>query len=396
MSLLIEPAGPDPAALPLTLYVHFPWCVSKCPYCDFNSHRLEGELPAPRYIDALLTDLAGMAQTVRGRALQAVFFGGGTPSLFPPDELGRLLAGVGEHCNVVPDAEVTMEANPGTLEHADFGAYRQAGINRLSLGVQSFDPVKLSAIGRIHSGEDALLAFAQARAAGFDNINLDLMYALPGQSCDEATADVRAAIDMAPEHVSLYHLTLEPNTVFYARRPRLPPEDDVWAMQAAAAALLESAGYLNYEVSAWSRAGAQCAHNLNYWRFGDYLALGAGAHSKQTLADGTIRRGERAAHPRGYLRAVEAAEPVFRSHTLDPADRIFEFMLNNLRLSEGFGLTQFEVRTGLSASVLEPGLEVACERGLLEAAGPLNYRPTELGWRFLDDLQAIFLPEPAD
>jgi putative oxygen-independent coproporphyrinogen III oxidase len=377
---------------PLSLYVHFPWCVAKCPYCDFNSHSLRGELPATEYIDALISDLGMSAAEVQGRKITSIFFGGGTPSLFPPDELARLLDAVKEKLSLDEAAEITLEANPGAIEHAAFEAYLRAGINRLSLGVQSFADKKLQALGRIHSSADASAAYAEARAAGFTNINLDLMYALPGQTVTEATADVEEALALAPQHISHYHLTLEPNTVFFANPPELPDSDLAWEIQAVCAATLENSGYGNYEVSAWARPGDECRHNLNYWSYGDYLGIGAGAHAKLMIANES-RREVRAAHPREYLRTVKERAPARNKTPVTPADARFEFMLNNLRLRSGFNLGDFERLTGLSREGLEPGLEVARERKLLDISAAGQVSPTEHGWRFLDDLQGIFLPD---
>jgi putative oxygen-independent coproporphyrinogen III oxidase len=353
-------------------------------------------LPATAYIDALLTDLNSVLADVGNRPIVSVFLGGGTPSLFAPDQLYRLLGAVADRLNLAMDAEITMEANPGAIEHAAFGDYRAAGINRLSLGVQSFADDKLKSLGRIHNGSDAREAFLQARAAGIKNINLDLMFALPEQTLADALADVRTATELEPEHISHYHLTLEQNTVFYARPPVLPDADLAWDMQAACADHMAASGYDNYEVSAWSKPGRACQHNMNYWRFGDYLGLGAGAHAKLTSADGAVRRTVRAAHPRGYLAQVQEHKPEISSTPVAATDLSFEFMLNALRLREGFSLSLYEQRTGLAASSLMQGLAEARSRGLIAPASAGvdegQVRLTEQGWRFLDDLQAIFLP----
>lgn len=376
---------------PLSLYIHFPWCVAKCPYCDFNSHSLQGDLPVTDYIAALLADLAAAAPELSGRKLVSVFMGGGTPSLFPPADIDRLMKAVGEQFDLLPAAEVTMEANPGAVEHGAFSGYRDAGVNRLSLGVQSFADAKLRSLGRIHDAKAARRAYADARAAGFDNINLDLMYALPGQTLQEAKADIEEAIGLAPAHISYYHLTLEANTVFYARPPALPDDDLAWEMQQQATMLLSAAGFNNYEVSAWGSSDRECQHNLNYWRYGDYLGLGAGAHSKLTLSNGTVVRDVRLAHPRAYLQRVHVGQAASR-HEVDGADRLFEFMLNNLRLRAGFSRSQFEQATGLPANLLEEGLNEAMQKGLLREKPDAVLQPTSRGWQFLDDLQSIFLP----
>ncbi len=377
---------------PLSLYLHFPWCVAKCPYCDFNSHSLKGE-PPESYISALLTDLKSVAADAGDRTVISVFLGGGTPSLFSAKQIDRLLSAVDDHLNLAGDAEITMEANPGAVEHAAFARYRAVGINRLSLGAQSFADNKLSKLGRIHTSQDVRDAYGEARDAGFDNINLDLMYALPGQVLDEACDDVCAAIELQPEHISHYHLTLEPNTVFYARPPALPDDDLAWDMHMACAAKLSDAGYINYEVSAWSKTGRACRHNLNYWRFGDYLGLGAGAHAKLTQADGGIWREVRAVHPRAYLRQQQDGEPPVSRTQVGKADVPFEFMLNALRLKEGFSLQLFEQHTGLPAASIADSLRAAGKRELIDTCGADRIAPSERGWRFLDDLQTIFLPQ---
>lgn len=375
---------------PLSLYLHFPWCVAKCPYCDFNSHSLRGELPAAAYVDALLIDLRGAAPALSGRRIETVFMGGGTPSLFPPAELARLLAGVRGCLDLSATAEITLEANPGAVEHAAFSGYLEAGINRLSLGVQSFADTSLRALGRIHTAADARRAFAEARAAGFRNINLDLMYGLPEQSLSAAVADVEQAVELAPEHLSWYHLTLEPNTVFYQNPPPLPDSDSAWEMQMQGSGVLTAAGYSNYEVSAWAQPAQASRHNLNYWTFGDYLGLGAGAHGKLTQPDGRVLREQRPAHPREYLRRVQDGLAL-QATEVSPTDLVFEFMLNRLRLRDGFALRDFEARTGLPASALESGMQRALALGLLAAKQDV-YAPTERGWQFLDDLQSLFLP----
>ena len=382
---------------PLSLYVHFPWCVAKCPYCDFNSHSLQGELPADSYIDALIADLDTAAANVTDREVATIFFGGGTPSLFAPEQLWRLLEAVRTRLVLAEGAEITLEANPGAIEHAAFADYRAAGINRLSLGVQSLDDDKLKALGRIHSAADARAAFTQARNAGFDNINLDFMYALPEQSLSQASMDIEQALELQPEHISYYHLTLEPNTVFYSRPPPLPDDELAAEIQSACGSRLQQAGYINYEISAWGKAGYQCRHNLNYWRYGDYLGVGAGAHAKLTVAshgnDYDKWRESRVAHPRQYQRCIKAQAGVATRTAISDADAQFEFMLNRLRLREGFLPGDYEAVTGLAASGLQPGLEKAFSRALLEELDDGRIRPTTMGWRFLDDLQAIFLPE---
>ena len=383
-------------SLPLTLYVHMPWCVRKCPYCDFNSHQLKSAAPSGDYIDALIRDFEAELPDLGGRPIESIFFGGGTPSLFAPDAFARLLQSFAARGRIAVDAEVTLEANPGTIERGRFAGYRDAGINRVSLGAQTFAPRALERLGRIHSPEDTYRAVDELRAAGLDNFNLDLMYALPEQTLDEALDDVRRACALKPAHISHYQLTLEPGTVFHSRPPPLPDEDLAFRMQTDAQALLVQSGFEQYEVSAYAREGARCRHNLNYWRFGDYVGIGAGAHGKITasLPHG-VERTEKARQPRSYLEQLAGAAPgagrIGERKAVAPADLPFEFALNALRLNEGFALAEFESRTGLDASAVEPGLRAGVARGLVEFAEP-RWRASELGRRFLNDLQAGFLP----
>jgi oxygen-independent coproporphyrinogen-3 oxidase len=368
--------------------VHLPWCVRKCPYCDFNSHELRGEAPFPAYVEALLEDLEQDLPLVEGRAVETVFFGGGTPSLCPPEQVARFLDELARRIAVAADAEVTLEANPGAVEHGRFREFARAGVNRVSLGVQSFQPGLLQAIGRIHDAREALVAIDELAAAGIDNFNIDLMYGLPGQSRADAAADLRQVLQVAPPHLSLYQLTLEPGTPFFRRPPALPDEDACWDMEEEAAGLLETAGYRRYEVSAWARPGRACRHNLNYWNFGDYLGLGAGAHGKLTLADGRVSRRRRRRRPAGWLEGVR-----LEGEEWPDADTLaFEFMLNALRLVDGFSLALFEQRTGLAAAQVLGALEEARKQDLLEEHAPGAWRPTALGRRFLNDLQERFLP----
>jgi putative oxygen-independent coproporphyrinogen III oxidase len=384
------------ARLPLTLYVHMPWCVRKCPYCDFNSHQLKSAAPSGDYIDALIRDFEAELADLGGRPIEAIFFGGGTPSLFAPDAFARLLEAFASRGRIVGDAEVTLEANPGTIERGRFAGYRAAGINRVSLGAQTFAPHALARLGRIHSPEDTYRAVDELRAAGLDNFNLDLMYALPEQTLDEALEDVRRACALLPAHISHYQLTLEPGTVFHNRPPPLPDEDVAFRMQTECEGLLAQNGFEQYEVSAYARDGARCRHNLNYWRFGDYVGIGAGAHGKITasLPHG-VHRTEKARQPRAYLEQLGAGAPgTGRSgerKAVAAGDLPFEFVLNALRLNEGFALADFESRTGLDASAVEPGLREGLARGLVEFAAP-RWRASGLGRRFLNDLQAGFLP----
>ena len=377
-------------APPLSLYVHFPWCVRKCPYCDFNSYTLQGELAAEPYVERLARDLEAQAAEVSGRPVVSVFFGGGTPSLFSPACVARVLGAARRHLTLAADAEVTLEANPGAIERGAFGEYRAAGVTRVSLGAQSFAPAALAALGRIHSPDETRRAAEELHAAGLANFNLDLMYALPGQDRAAALRDVEQALALVPAHLSHYQLTLEPGTPFAARPPPLPDEDEAAAMLEECAECLAAAGFGRYEVSAWARPGRQCRHNLNYWSFGDYLGVGAGAHGKLT----NPRRGEivRTVQPREPRRYLAAAPGELTRNTVPANELAFEFMLNALRLTAGFSLDDFVARTGLAGSRIAAPLERFLARGLLEptAAG---YRASELGLRFLNDLLLDFLPE---
>jgi putative oxygen-independent coproporphyrinogen III oxidase len=376
----------------LALYVHMPWCVRKCPYCDFNSHQLKSAQPDLAYIDALLRDFDSEAPRLAGRRIDTVFFGGGTPSLFPPEEFARLLGALRQRIAFADDAEITMEANPGTIERGRFAGYAEAGINRVSLGAQSFDPRALQVLGRIHSAEETHRAVEELRTAKLDNFNLDLMYALPQQTLDEALRDVHTACSLGPTHISYYQLTLEPGTVFYSRPPALPDEDAAWQIQTAGQKLLAESGFVQYEVSAYAKAGARCRHNLNYWQFGDYVGIGAGAHGKLTLdAPSRILRTTKPKQPREYQEQIrDAWGSVGESAYIAVPDLPFEFMLNALRLNEGFTEDCFRSRTGVDPGVIAPKLAAAKARGLLEQLSD-GWQPTDLGRRFLNDLQASFL-----
>ena len=380
---------------PLALYIHIPWCVKKCPYCDFNSHGQQGALPVADYVAALVADLEQDLPLVWGRTVHSVFFGGGTPSLFPPEAIGAILDAASARLRFAPGAEITLECNPGTAEHGRFEGYRAAGVNRVSFGVQSFDDGCLQRLGRIHDSAEADAAVRLARAAGIDNFNLDLMYALPGQSLAMAREDVRRAVALDPAHVSHYQLTLEPNTVFAAKPPAgIPGEDDAWDIQEACIDDLAAAGFAQYEVSAYARDGRQCAHNLNYWRFGDYLGIGAGAHGKiSSGADQSILRRWKLKSPRDYLAAAASPARIGGDQLLTDAQRPFDYMLNALRLVEGFALADFESRTGLPRAAIAPQLAVAIDRGWLEARdGDGTWLlPTELGRRFTNDVVSLFL-----
>jgi oxygen-independent coproporphyrinogen-3 oxidase len=378
---------------PVALYVHLPWCVRKCPYCDFNSHQLKSARPDGAYIDALVGDFVAELPFIAERRVETVFFGGGTPSLFPPEEFARLLDALRQRIAFANDAEITLEANPGTIERGRFAGYREAGINRVSLGAQTFSQPALEQLGRIHTAEDTHRAVAELRAAGIDNFNLDLMYALPGQRLEAALADVRAACELGPTHVSYYQLTLEPGTVFHARPPAMPDDEAAWRIQAQGHAVLAAAGYVQYEVSAFARAGFQCRHNLNYWLFGDYVGLGAGAHGKLSLElPGRVLRTEKPKQPRAFQEAVALCRDavVGERRWVAPAELPFEFMLNALRLNEGFSNRCFESRTGLPAEVFAGAMQESVRRGLVHATA-VGWKPTELGRRFLNDLQAAFL-----
>ena len=373
------------AALPpLALYAHLPWCVRKCPYCDFNSHEKADALPEREYVDALVADLEGLLPSVWGRRLRSVFIGGGTPSLFAPESIDRLLAAVRARLPLEPDAEVTLEANPGTAEAARFRGYHAAGVNRLSLGIQSFDDAKLKALGRIHSADEARRAIDMALAV-FDNVNLDVMYGLPGQTLDEARADAAEGLRFGTTHFSAYQLTLEPNTVFYSKPPQLPGHDACADMQLAVEELAASAGFEHYETSAFARPGRRCRHNLNYWEFGDYLGIGAGAHGKLSFAD-RVTRHERAKQPREYL----ASAGTLQEKAIAPRELPFEFMLNALRLVEGVPAALYAARTGLSDTTILRKMQAAREKGLLEEDAQ-RIRPTRQGRLFLNELLQLFL-----
>jgi oxygen-independent coproporphyrinogen-3 oxidase len=394
--LAVAGAAPRPsdrpqlsAPPPLSLYVHFPWCVRKCPYCDFNSHAVRDEgIPEAAYIDALIQDLEAALPQVWGRRVGSVFFGGGTPSLISAEGLDRLLVAIRMLLPLDPLAEITLEANPGTLEAGRFRAYRAAGVTRLSIGIQSFSDRHLAALGRIHGADEARAAAALALEL-FEAVNLDLMYALPGQSLAEALADVDAALAFAPAHLSCYHLTLEPNTPFAAHPPALPGDELAADMQDAIESRLAAAGYRHYETSAFARPGKECRHNLNYWSFGDYLGIGAGAHGKLSSHQG-IRRQMRHRHPGAYLRAASDGQFTQEQRDVTVAELPFEFMMNALRLTEGVPAAAFEARTGLPLAVISRQLAEARERGLLEH-DPALLRPTARGRRFLNDLLTLFL-----
>jgi putative oxygen-independent coproporphyrinogen III oxidase len=382
----------------LSLYIHMPWCVRKCPYCDFNSHTAPDTIPQAQYVDALIEDLALEAPAAQGRALASVFFGGGTPSLFAPEQVGRLLEAARVLVPFARDVEVTLEANPGTVEHGRFSGYRDAGVNRVSLGAQSFDPQHLHTLGRIHGADDIARATDEVVRAGIENFNLDLMYGLPAQSVAQALADIDAALALAPAHISHYQLTLEPGTVFYHRPPPLPDSDAIWQMQLDCQERLAARGYEHYEVSAYARVQRRSRHNLNYWQFGDYIGIGAGAHGKLTwLTHGAsggpaVLRSARIRQPRDFLRRA-ASERISDRFVVEQADLPFEYMLNVLRLTDAFTEAAFEARTGVPFGLVAEAIAHAQRRGLLARDQPGSWRVTELGQRFLNDLQEMFLPE---
>ena len=381
---------------PLSLYIHIPWCVRKCPYCDFNSHNAPDTLPQREYVDALLADLDRDLPLARGRALQSIFFGGGTPSLFSPDNIARILDGANARLAFAPGIEITMETNPGTVEHGDFAAYRRAGVNRISFGVQSFDDAALKRIGRIHDAQQAERAIKRAQDDGITNLNLDLMFALPQQTLAGAVADIDKAVSFGTPHLSHYQLTLEPNTQFAANPPPLPDEDSAWDMQEACQARIAAAGFGHYEVSAYARPGHESAHNLNYWRFGDYLGIGAGAHGKySTVGAGgmlEVRRRWKVRAPRGYLEHAKSERVVGGDDAVAMEQLPFEFMLNGLRLIGGVPLADFHATTGLGYAAIRAQIDDAVGRGWLTVESQ-RLQPTESGQRFLNDLITLFLPD---
>jgi putative oxygen-independent coproporphyrinogen III oxidase len=380
---------------PLSVYVHLPWCLKKCPYCDFNSHEIargagsvDGAVPEQRYVDALVADLEAALPLIWGRAVHSIFIGGGTPSLFSPEAIDRLLGDLRARLMVEPDCEITLEANPGTFEKNRFRAFRQAGVTRLSVGVQSFDDAHLKALGRVHDSAQAVAAVEEA-ALAFETFNLDLMYALPGQTMEQLERDMVQALALMPPHLSVYHLTIEPNTWFAKFPPRVPDDDSAYAMLDRITEMTGGAGLQRYEVSAYAKPGHRCRHNLNYWQFGDYLGVGAGAHGKISFPHRVLRQ-VRYREPRLYMDNAIAGQAVAQEDEVSRADLPFEFMLNALRLRDGFALAQFTERTGLALSAIEQPLQEAQRKGLIER-DLLRVRPTGRGFDFLSDLQALFL-----
>ncbi|HSH88226.1 MAG TPA: radical SAM family heme chaperone HemW [Methylophilus sp.] len=375
---------------PLSLYIHIPWCVRKCPYCDFNSHEARQEIPEAAYVDALIADLEQATPLVWGRKIRSVFFGGGTPSIFSAESIDKILSHVRMLTPLEYGAEVTLEANPGTVDIANFKGYRDAGVNRVSLGIQSFQPQYLKALGRIHDLEQALAA-AELALHTFDKVNLDVMYALPEQSLEDALVDAETACQLKPAHLSFYHLTLEPNTPFHRTPPSLPDDDTSATMQEEIEKILAANGYQHYETSGFAQPGQQCQHNLNYWTFGDYLGIGAGAHSKLSFHDRIIRQ-SRHKHPKRYLESVATGQMVDSEWQIGREDLAFEFMMNALRLVDGVEVGLFQQRTGLPLRVIQTQMQEAQQKGLLEQLGGV-IKPTLLGQRFLNTLLEMFLPE---
>ena len=379
--------------IPLSLYIHIPWCIRKCPYCDFNSHAAPSGLPEKEYVQALLTNLSNELPHIWGRKLESIFIGGGTPSLFSAESIDELLCGIRALLPFRPNIEVTLEANPGTFEQEKFTGFRQAGINRLSVGIQSFNAQHLQALERVHNRDEALRAADIARTAGFDNFNLDLMFGLPQQTQAQALQDLQQAIDLQPTHLSWYQLTLEPNTLFYKQPPPLPDDDLVAEMQFAGQQLLSNSCYTQYEVSAYARPNAECRHNRNYWEFGDYVAIGAGAHGKITNpANASITRYHNHRQPADYMQHAMHGTARSGEQILSAADLSFEFMLNALRLRDGFPSHLFTERTGLATDHLKAGLDQALRRGLLDVDGE-HIHPTALGWQFLNEVMQLFLED---
>jgi oxygen-independent coproporphyrinogen-3 oxidase len=388
----------NPSAVPLSLYIHFPWCIRKCPYCDFNSHELRGEIDEPRYLDTLKTDLLDdlsnhavkNPDTGKNRKLESIFLGGGTPSLFSASAMSELIAFIKDHIEAAPDLEVTLEANPGALEHSKFESYLEAGINRLSLGVQSFNDASLKQLGRIHNADNARTAIGQAQSAGFMNMNMDIMYGLPGQTIEQLRNETDEAANFDTNHLSFYQLTVEPNTLFHKHPPKLPDDDKVMEMQEFLTSRLSKAGFERYEVSAYSQPGHQCRHNLNYWNFGDYMGIGAGAHSKLTTESG-ITRNWKAKLPRAYMSEHEDGKHHSNITYVTPQSLLFEFMLNALRLKKGFHFDIFESRTGLHRNVAIAALKKTSDQSLI-SIDEETVSCSDRGYLFIDEILQQLLP----
>ncbi len=379
--------------IPLSLYIHLPWCIKKCPYCDFNSHEIQQTVPEEQYIDALIADLTFHANDVHGRELISIFIGGGTPSIFSASSIKRLLGTIDELLILSKHIEITIEANPGTMDQENFSGFREAGVNRISIGVQSFSDQQLLKLGRIHDAQAAIDSVHAAKQAGFENINLDLMYALPQQDLKTALNDVEQAIALNPTHISYYQLTLEPNTAFYRQPPVLPDTQTSWKIQQAGMQLLADHSYSQYEVSAYAKDDYTCKHNQNYWRFGDYLGIGAGAHQKLSFSStNSIVRCEKPKHPQQYMRSIRDKKPITETYSLNKQDIIFEFMLNALRLKHGFSQAQFEAHTGLAFQTIDENLQTHIDEGLLVMENN-TVHCSERGYRFLDELLQKWLPD---
>lgn len=376
--------------IPLSLYIHIPWCIKKCPYCDFNSHQINDDVPEDTYVEALLKDLESELPNIWGRRLESIFIGGGTPSVFSAEAIDKLLSGLRALLPMRPSMEITMEANPGTFEQERFKAYRQAGINRLSIGIQSFNPKHLSTLGRVHNDQEAIQAATIAKKAGFDNFNLDLMFGLPQQSIEQALDDLQQAIDCDPSHLSWYQLTLEPNTLFHYSQPTLPNSDLLWDMQQQGQALLKQAGYEQYEVSAYAKAGKRSQHNMNYWEFGDYLGIGAGAHEKISYPDGKIERSSKYRQPKQYMEKALTGSAKSSSKQLEIDDLPFEFMLNALRLKDGVAASLYEERTFQPYQSIEEKIMNGIQKGLLESSNN-TLKASDKGWDFLNDTIEHFI-----
>ncbi len=378
--------------IPLSLYIHIPWCIKKCPYCDFNSHEARNDVPEFDYVKALLKDLESELPHIWGRPIASIFIGGGTPSLFSAQAIELLMSGLRERLPIRPNMEITLEANPSTFEQERFSAYRESGINRLSIGIQSFSNAKLKALGRIHDSSEALDAATIAKKAGFDNFNLDLMFGLPQQSMQQALDDLQQAIDCSPQHLSWYQLTIEENTLFHHAPPVLPDDELLWELQEGGQRLLAGAGFSQYEVSAYAKPKYQCHHNNNYWQYGDYLGIGAGAHGKLSMPDGSIIRHLKVRHPEQYMKQAMLNTPRSSTHHVAEKDRSFEFMLNALRLKNGFSAELFSERTRLDFAVVEKKLAQISQKGLLKSKGG-RFWPSDKGWAFLNDAMEVFIED---
>ncbi len=383
-------------SIPLSLYIHLPWCIKKCPYCDFNSHEIKNNVPEEQYINALIADLKRYIKYVQDRKIVSIFIGGGTPSIFSAQSVQRLLNSIKELISFKENIEITIEANPGTMDQENFIGFREAGVNRISIGAQSFANQQLQKLGRIHNSQDAINSVQAARQAGFENINIDLMYALPKQTLQAAMEDLEIAISLSPSHISYYQLTLEPNTHFYRQPPQLPDSQTSWDIQQAGMNLLSQNDYIQYEVSAYAKEKKECVHNKNYWQFGDYLGIGAGAHQKISLSvPNTIVRCEKPKHPQQYIHTIEDEYKIIQINTLNKQDIVFEFLLNTLRLKHGFTERLFNLHTGLAIQTVHKKLQTQAEEGLLIIDNN-GIRCSERGYRFLDNILQNWLPEAQD